>query len=41
MAWNHTQSLAVLAEKLRAAYPRRSDATTLFRLRRVFILAYR
>ena len=33
--------LAALGEKLRAAYPRRSDGKTLFSFRRLFIIAYR
>lgn len=33
--------LAALAEKLRAAYPRRADGITLFGFRRIFIIAYR
>lgn len=33
--------LAMLAAKLRAAYPRRSDGKTLFSFRRLFIIAYR
>lgn len=33
--------LAALAERLRAAYPRRRDGATLFSFRRIFIIAYR
>lgn len=33
--------LAALAERLRAAYPRRPDGTTFFSFRRIFIVAYR
>lgn len=38
---DQTAYLEVLAARLRAAYPRRSDGKTLFSFRRLFLIAYR